>query len=344
MAPLVVDGSVLQSGPPDAENQVYDSNDAPFSLGQSVWDAGRVYRSLLDGNTAPLSDANSWADLGEVDGGALAYDSNTNYAVSTEQTPVLSVYEGAVWESAQSPNQGITPSEDGTAWTRIGATNRLKAFDGFLQDAATQDGSLSYDLQFSELVTDLAILRAAGSEVRVTMTAAVGQVYDKTFPLIDDSTIVDAWEYFFAPFNFQDTVLVEGLPPYAGAEIRVEVSGESTSVSQILSGIGLALGTVRVGTSVGLESYSRKERDDFNRSIVVSRPYSDTVAFDVQIPTTQVGYVSRRLAERESARSLFYMSDGAPYGAVVYGIPKDFHITHETHVMAESVLEIEGLG
>lgn len=340
LAPLTIDAGVLQVGPPDAENQVYNAG-VSYLAGDLVWYGGNVWQSLADSNlgNTPFEGA-SWTDLGEVDEGASVYSSGTTYPQDA-----YVIYQGSVWQSALSSNIGNTPSNTDPNWTRIGATNRFKSFDGFLQDEAALAGPMSFELQFAELVTEIAILRASGAEVRVTMTDIVdGLVYDETFPLIDDSAIVDAWEYCFAPFVFQDTILVEGLPPYAGATIGVEVSGEETSVAQLVAGTALALGMVRPGTQVGIESYSIKDRDDFNRSIVVQRPYSDTVDFDLLISTNEVGYVKRRLAEREALPSLYFMSEGAALGAIAYGFFQNFDILHSSTVIADCVLEIEGLG
>lgn len=340
LAPISVTGAELTSGPPDAENQVYDAG-ATYETGDEVWYAGNVFRSLVDSNTGntPVDGAN-WSDLGEVDEGAAEYDASTTYGLDE-----YAVYQGALWKSAEASNTGNTPSEVGTEWTRQGATNRFKAFDSFLQDEAELSGGVNYTLTFADLVTDIAILRAGGNTATVTMTDVTDdEVYNETFPLQDDSGIIDAWAYCFDPFVFIDTVLVEGLPPYAGAEIGVTIDGATTSVAQLVFGASLALASVKVGTAAGIESYSLKDRDSFNRAIVAKRPYSDTVDFDLAVPALQVGYMKRRLAERDALPTLYYMSDGALYGAVAYGFFQNFDILHSTPVIADCVLEIEGLG
>lgn len=340
LAPLSITETEMQSGIPDAENQVYDAG-TTYATDDLVWYAGNVWKSLQDSNTGntPVEGA-WWTDLGEVDEGADEYDAGTTYAEND-----YAVYQGALWQSAAGGNTGNTPSVAGSDWTRIGATNRLKAFDGFLQDVASLSGGIPYVLQFADLVTDIAILRASGTTVDVVMTDATdGEVYNQTFSLLDDSAIVDWWEYFFAPIVQSDSLLVEDLPPYVGADIAITLNGDDPSIGQIVTGTGLPLGLVRTGTGVGIESYSIKDRDDFNRSIVVARPYSDTASFDLAIGSQQVGYVKRQLALREALPTLYYMSEGAAYGAVAYGFFKDFDILHSTAVVADCVLEIEGLG
>ena len=340
LAPLAVTGTELVSGIPDAENQIYNAG-TTYATGDLAWDAGKVFRSKVDSNTGntPVEGAN-WADLGEVDEGALAYNAGTTYALND-----YAVYQGQLWQAAVAGESGNTPSATSVKWTRIGATNRFKAFDGFLQDTAQLSGGIPFVLEFADLVTSIAILRASGTSAVVTMTDATeGEVYNETFPLLDDSAIVDWWEYFFAPIVQSDTVLIEGLPPYAGAEIAITMTGGDVSVGQIVAGAQLTFGVVIPGSSVGLEDYSVKERDDFNRFIVVERPYSDTGNFVVKIPILQAGYVRRQLALRRALPTLFYMSDGAPYGLVAYGFFKDAEILHSTTVISEMAIEVEGLG
>lgn len=343
LAPLPVTETEITLAPPSAEQRVY-AGGTTYATDDLVWYAGNVWKSLQDSNTGntPVEGA-WWTDLGSVDQDADVWASGTTYA-----TGDYAVHEGALWVSAADSNIGNTPSTASTEWTRVGAANRLKAFDGFIQDAAVQLGGLHYELSFTSLVTEIAVLRASGLSVTVTMTDATeGEVYNQTFDLQDDSAIIDAWTYCFNDFVTIDTVLIEDLPPYSGSDITVTIgaeSNETASVGQIVFGAGIGLATTKVGTSVGIESYSVKDRDDFNRSIVVARPYSDTVDFDLAISTTRVGYVKRQLALREALPTLYYMSGGAPYSAIAYGFFQNFDILHSTTVIADCVLEIEGLG
>lgn len=338
LAPLAVTETELVSGIPDAENQVFNGT-GPYAAGALVWDAGHVYQSKVDDNTDDTAVTASWDDLGEIDEGALEYAGGTTYNIGD-----FAVYQGQLWKCAADNTSGLTPSVTASEWVRQGATTRLKAFDGFLQDEASLSGEVPYVLEFADLVTDIAILRASGTSVNITMTDDTeGEVYSEDFDLQDDSAITDAWEYCFAPFIFIESVLAQ-VPPYAGAEIAITFDGDSTSVGQIVAGAGLTLGSVKTGTSVGIESYSIKDRDDFNRSLVVARPYSDTATFDLAIPTLRVGYVKGRLAARDALPTLYYMAEGAEFGAIAYGFFRDFDILHSTPVVADCVLEIEGLG
>jgi hypothetical protein len=340
LAPLATTETELVSGIPDAENEIYNAG-TTYATGDLVWYAGKVFRSKVDSNigNTPVEGVN-WSDLGEVDEGAVEYDAGTTYSFDA-----YAVYQGQLWKSAVAGESGNTPSATSVKWVRQGATNRFKAFDKFLQDEASLPGGIPCVLEFSSRVTCIAILRASGFSVNITITDdTAGEVYNEDFSLLDVSAVTNWYEYFYYQPVQNDTVLAENLPPYTGAEISITFSGDVTSVGQILAGAPKRLGAVKVGTSAGIESYSLKERDDFNRSLVVARPYSDTVSFDLAIDTQQVGYVKRQLALRDALETLFFMNEGGPYGAVAYGFFRDFDILHSTLVIADCVLEIEGLG
>jgi len=340
LAPLGVSNSELIVGPPDAESQVY-AGGTTYAEGDEVWDAGKVYRSKQNSNTGnAVSNATWWEDLGEVDEGALEYASGTTYNIDD-----YAVYDGHLWQCAADGTSGITPSVTAPQWTQVGRTNRYKAFDDFLQDEASLSGGLTYQLTFTAQANQIVLLRPTGSEARVVMTDAIdGVVYDETQSLLDDSEIVDWHAYFFAENVQQDSVIFDDIPPYTGTDIEITVDGDSAAVAQIVCGAGVAIGQVVTGTTVGIESYSIKDRDDFNRSVVVARPYSDTVDFDLMIQTQRVGYVKRKLAERDALPTLYFMQNGSAYGAVAFGFYQNISIFHSTSMVADCVLEIEGLG
>lgn len=340
LGPLDVASANVVSGPPDAENQIYNAG-TTYATGDEVWYSGNVFRSKVDSNTGNTpADGADWEDLGEVDEGADIYDISTTYALDD-----FVVYEGALWKSATAGNLGNTPAVASTDWTRQGATNRFKAFDGFLQDTVSLSGGITYEMVFTDLITDVAVLRGSGNTVTLVMTDGTdGEVYRKTETLQDDSNITDAWEYAFAPFVFLDSVLFEELPPYAGATIDLTIDGPSASVGQVLFGVGLPLATVRTGSSVGFESFSVKERDEFNRFFVAERPFSDTVSFSLAIKSQSVGNVKRRLAERDAKATLFYQSGGAELGTVAYGFFENLDILHSDNFVSDCLLETKGLG
>ena len=343
MPPLPVTEAEILLGIPDAENQTYDTGTS-YAADDQVWHAGSVWQSLQDSNTGntPVEGA-WWTELGEVDQGAEEYDSGTTYALDA-----VVVYQGFVWKSVAGGNTGNIPSTTAAPlrWTQLRRTYRYSPFDDSLVDTAILSGDIKYRLQFTDLITEIAILRADGATVNVTVTdAGDGEVYNEDFKLIDDSNVNDAWEYCFNPIIYRDTVIAEDLAPYAGAEIEITLSGSEVSVAQILLGQAQAHGITVMGTGVGIEAYDYIDRGDFNsRPTIVERPYSDTADFAVKIPRNNVQYFKREFAKRRAKPTLYYSSGSEDLGAVAYGLFKSLRPIHENSVYAECLLETESLG
>lgn len=346
LGPIELASSEFTQAPPDAENQTYDVGDAPFAIDTEVWDAGHTYRSLTDGNTAILSDGANWLDLGEVDQGAILYNPSTSYDFED-----YAVYEGNLWQSSiagNGTNTGNTPDLEGTSWVKAGATNRFKAFDKTLTDLAVSIGWIKYTFQSPEIITSLLIFRLTAASVTVRVTDVTeGLVYEKTVPALDTSAITDWYEFFTYEPRTAEAIILDDLPAYRNATIEIIIEsdpGEVVSVGQITLGKPFGLGITRPNTSIGIESYSRKTRDDFNNFSIVVRPYSDLVDFDIIVPTQTAGFVKRRLAEREALPTVFYTNNGVNLGTFVYGFFQTFRILHSSTVIAQCSLKVEGLG
>lgn len=336
MPPVVVTETEILTGIPDAQNQVYSTGDRPYAAGAYVWDGGHVFLSLVDGNNAATSDAASWQDLGEVDQGAAAWSGS-----ASENQLVVS--GGGLWKSTINSNT-VTPALDSNNWQYMRATFRSSPFDDVFQDTASLAGPIKYTLQTTELVTHIAVLRASGDQLSVKMTDAVdGVIYNETFSLIDDSNVRDAWEYCFNPIMYRDEFVVGPMPPYAGAEIEIEITGEA-SVAQILIGHSQPHGIALVGSAAGFEAYDKIERGEFNRAKIVERSYSDTAGFILRIPKGSVGYFKREFAKRRAKPTLYYVPGFEHMGMITYGLFKGLNPISIGRVSATCTLDTEGLG
>ena len=333
-----VTASEMLEGPPDAENQVFSIADQPYALGDRVWGDGNVYRSLVSNNSAALSDVASWENEGPVDQGALKWVAGT-YATGTYK-----VHNSKLWQSAIDGNN-TEPSAGSDDWTDRGPTNRFKAFDTFLDDSTEWVTGITFELDIPSRVTQIVILKPVGAQFKVTVTSAsAGMVYQKTFRASRDSG-GRWWNYFNAPVRQVGAITVQDLPPYSDATIRIEIAaaeGLPVGVGQIVLGFGEAKATVTTGTGVGMESNSVKDTNAFGRPIIVGYPPSKTVSFAIRMPAVKVDDFAETMFEREAQPTAFFMRDGGPYGAVVYGLFEDFYVDHHTRVRAQCVVTIKG--
>lgn len=336
VAPLSITNAMLTLGPPDAENQVYDAG-TTYATGDEVWYNGKVFRSKVDSNTGntPVEGAN-WADLGEVDEGALAWAAGTTYAEGD-----YAVKDGLLWRSTASSNTGNPPTATATQWQSYGPTNRLKPFDLFLNRSAVQPGSLTYTIQFTSRINSLMILTPFGGSVNITGVVDSTEVYNKDVSIVAP-TGGGPYRYFFLPFERKNAIVLDDLPAFRNMALTVTITGGTARVAQIVAGFGESAGTVVTGSGVGFESFARVEFDAFGNPTIPDRPQQRITGFAIRNAIRDSGRLNRVLAARVQRPTGCFMRDGEEWGLVSFGVMKAFYTTFSNPTLAEYMIEIDG--
>lgn len=291
--------------------------------------------SILTSSTIPEDDYAEWA-------------SGTTYSIGT-RVIVVSVHR--VYESASNSNIGNNPTtDDGTNWILVGATNRFKAFDQKIGDPATRADSIQYVFNTSgDIVNSLAFFALKADTVQITMeigSAPTATVYDETYLLLDTTNIIDWYTYFFEPATDKDQeLLVVDLPSYSTAQITVNIvdTGGTVEVGQIVLGNLVSLGRTGYGTTIGIEDFSRKERDTFGSAVIIERAFAQTADFEVEINTQDARRVQKFLSTYRATPIVWIGNQDPSYGLIVYGFYTQFSINLATPSISYTTLEVEGL-
>lgn len=256
------------------------------------------------------------------------------------------------YESLVDSNTGNDPTtDDGTNWLELGATNRWKAFDQKISDQVENTTSIEYAFaNTGTYVTGVALFGLSAAEVNVTVTDSGtngdGEVYNETISLIDNRNVVDWYTFFFEEVIYTDEAQFIDIPPYFDAEVDITISGETgatVKVGQIVFGGLVDIGLTTYGTSISIEDFSRKETDIFGNFIVIERPFSKLVDFDVRYLTENSGSVLRTLALYRAKPIVYIGSDDVSYGTTVYGFYRRFDLNLETPSYSLASIEVEGL-
>ena len=276
-----------------------------------------------------------------------AWSSTTTYAIGDK---VISTTTHRIYESVIGSNLNNDPTtDDGTNWLNIGATNRWKAFDKFISDPVTNTTTIEYTLTppNGSTPTAVALFNLKGISANVTVTDSVdGEVYNQTISLTDNRNIVDWYTYFFGEQVQKEEALFVDIPPYIAAVVDVTVTeetGETAELGQLVFGFLSDIGLTVYGTSIGIEDYSIKDRDDFGNAIIVERNFSQTVDFDVQFETQNARKVQKTLSALRATPVVYLGSTDVSQGTLVYGFYRRFDITLETPAYAFASIEVEGL-
>lgn len=242
------------------------------------------------------------------------------------------------------PDVGAAKTTSPT-WLDLGAVNRWKMFDAIVNSQTTGSGTVAVTLTPAQAINALALLNLGGSNLTVTMTDPIeGVVFSATVNLQDNSQIVDGYSYCFEDIVQRRDVVITGMPSYVNAVLSVTVdAGAGTAkIGELVIGRAKSIGEANFGTSVGIQSYSVKDRDSFGNVTVVARSSAKRTEYDVSLDTSIVDAVHSFLTDIENVPCVF-IGDANRSSTIVYGFFKDFMIVLEDAGTSHCSIEVEGL-
>jgi len=251
-----------------------------------------------------------------------------------------------VYESLVDGNVGNDPSADtGTNWVEVGPTNRWKLFDLSISSQTEQADSMEYTIAPGIAFSAIAVLNASSLQ-RVTVTVddpIFGEVYQKEVdvtPLPPESTWY-AW--FFGDRQDITQVILRDLPSYPSADVIVKIDGGSElGVGTLMIGHEASTeAKVLAGASVGIQDFSRKEKDDFGDTILVERAFAKRASLALMIENDHIDTLYDLLALIRATPCLYIFSHRKV--GVVYGFFREFDILINYANYSDVALELEGL-
>lgn len=271
-----------------------------------------------------------------------AWDSATVYAIGDR---VIVAAEHKIYEALTS-NTNKPPATSPSDWLDLGATNRWRMFDEKVGTLTSATTSMSVTLK-PGVANALALINVNAATVQVTMTdPSAGVVFDRTYKLYAPYGVTDWYQYFFDEVRRKNTLVVSGMPSYRNAEIAVTLSGTTGSTIELGA---LVVGKERVyadaanaGASVGIQDFSRKERDAFGNFQIVERSFAKRARWSLVLRNVDVDDFQLRLAELR-ARPAVYVGSGRLDAAVIYGFYRDFDVVIAYPNHSECSIELEGL-
>jgi hypothetical protein len=217
-------------------------------------------------------------------------------------------------------------------------------FDTINSSQSTRAGGIDVTVTPAAVVNSLALLNISAQSVRVRMTDPVdGVVYDQTFTLQAAPLLANWWNYFFDPIE-NKTDLFVSLPSYGSASIRVEINHSGTAAcGAMLIGSAIPIGDgVEYGASIGIQDYSRKERNEFGDIVLVERSFAKRASYRMLVPNGDRPSVNRLLAQYRAKPSLWVGVEGEE-DTYIYGIYKDYQFVIEFTEHSVLTLDLEGL-
>ena len=113
---------------------------------------------------------------------------------------------------------------------------------------------------------------------------------------------------------------------------------------EIAIGRVVTLGDTLEGTEIGMDSFSRKEQDEYGDWVIVPRSKSDPTDFLFAITPSNAGRVRSRLAARRDLATVYFADESLiSYGAIAYGYFEKFRIPLSYQGKSIVRLEIQAL-
>ncbi len=282
--------------------------------------------AMFVSSTAPVSSRTAW-------------NSGTAYVVNNE------VYYNFKDWIALASSTNVVPGTDATKWLEIGDSNRYAMFDNVIGNVTTGTSPLDVRVTPGTLVNAVSCFEVEAVTIQVQVIDPIdGVVYDETVNMQDTSSVIDWYSYFFEPIISRTDATFTDLPSYGTADIRIVADNGALNavVGEAVIGLQTDLGVTNFNTSVSIQDYSRKERDQFGQTKVVERRFTKLADYDVTVETNLVFYVQKVLADLRATPTVF-IGDKDRSETVVFGYYRNFNIVLSTPSISDCTIEVEGL-
>lgn len=272
-----------------------------------------------------------------------AWSSVTTYALDAR---VYLASTHKVYQSLQAGNLNKDPLTQPLWWVEVESTNRWKMFDLSSSTATSIGTTAYYEITPGQAVNSIALLNFSGlSTIRIRLTDAYfGVVYDKTTTITTEIEESSWYAWFFGARTETTQLIVSDLPSYPNAVLRVDFTAAvSATIGVLTFGTQASIGMgVRHGARLGMQDYSRKERDDWGNTVLVQRAYAKRLSIDVALENQYLDATYTTLTSLRATPCLWIISD-AYESLVLFGFFNNFEINIAYADYSDCSIDLESL-
>lgn len=215
-----------------------------------------------------------------------------------------------IYESLISTNT-VEPGTDELSWLDVGPCNKCAMFDSRISTQTVAASPLVVVLEPGDIVSNLGLLGLIGNHLKVEMLIGGTVIYTHEEDL-NGANIDDWWDYYFAPDEQVTVALIEDLPLYYDAQIRITLTGiGNVAIGHCIFGTRQDMGEMSLGARSTLIDYSRKETDAFGSTTFVERGYADEFSGQLLIENGQLNSF-KRLTRKLRATPTLYVGSSDP--------------------------------
>lgn len=251
-----------------------------------------------------------------------------------------------VYQSLQAGNSNKDPLTQPLWWVEVEATNRWKMFD-FSSTTSTAIGtSAYYEITPGRAVNNVTMLNFSGlSSVRCRLTdPSFGLVYDRTADIGTTISESSWYAWFFGERSETTKLVLDDLPSYPNAVLRIDITCISAGYISVLAfGTQYEFGSyVSQGARLGIQDFSRKERDTWGNTVLVQRAYAKRLSINVMFENQYLDSVYESLANLRATPCVWIISDTFA-SLILFGFFNSFEINIAYAQYSDCSIELESL-
>ena len=272
-----------------------------------------------------------------------AWSSATTYALSA-RVSLTSAHK--IYQSLQASNLNKDPTTQPLWWVEVSPTNKWALFDSAVSTQTKQSTYIKYTVTPGQTINAIAALNLTNAtQIVITVTSAsAGVISSKPVDVSPIPASTSWWDWFFGIKRAQTQCVLVDLPSYPDATIKFELyGGASLAIGVLLIGQQRAFGAgIKYGAKVGIQDYSRKEKNDFGDTVLVQRAFARRADFELMVSADEVDSLQGFLSDVRAVPCLWIGS--TEYEATtVFGFYKTFDILISYPSQSDCSLQIEGL-
>lgn len=286
----------------------------------------------LTSSTVPETDYATWV-------------SGTTYSTGQK---VIRTTTHRIYEALKSTT-GMTPETSPEDWTDIGSTNRWAMFDDEVGSQTVKATSIVVTITPSTPVDSLAVLEIDGASVAISVVDEPGGtvVYSRTEDT-DGTIITSFFDWFYAEWEPKTEIVFLGMPSwFPESVITLTITaktGGDAKCGVCKMGTAINIGGVMYGAELGIEDYSKKEVNEFGRTVIVPRPWVKTLNCKMIFDKPYLQTVFRTLADITTTPSVWVASDVPGWETLtVFGFYRSFAIDVAYPTKLYCTLQVEGI-
>jgi hypothetical protein len=297
-----------------------------------------ILGGLLTSSTVPEPDAS----VGEVVWTAGTYNTGDRRIVAATHK----LYE-VVATPSTTDDPVIGAAKAVPTWIEVSYTNRFRMFDQVNSSQTTEASPLVVEITSAKGFNSAAIFNANGvTSVRYQVHTAAGALsYDKTIEAIDNSDVVDYWEYFNLSIIQRFKFIVNDIPRSVGAKLTVTITGAANvSVGTLVIGNVISLGVTCYGpTGFDFIDLSQVDENAFGDLVITPKRDYKLVNYDVRTEKTKIDFAVNILKSLKGKPCVYSGTKDTDDATAVFGVLRKFQQNIDSPVKCTATIQVREL-